>query len=89
MERENMELYEEVRENVAAQDRAEVKTAEIFAFFDEVRLHVAAVVAVLSALGSDLCNFGFAFTDLCKMEGSSFGGYASVDAVDCGDSERC
>ncbi|KAF8487083.1 hypothetical protein DFH94DRAFT_13594 [Russula ochroleuca] len=36
MERENMELYEEVRENVAAQDRAEVKTAEIFAFFDEI-----------------------------------------------------
>ena len=31
-----MELYQEVRENVAAQDRADAKTAEIFAFFDEV-----------------------------------------------------
>ena len=36
MEKENMELYEEVQENVAAQNRADTKTAEIFAFFDEV-----------------------------------------------------
>lgn len=31
-----MELYQEVQENVAAQNRADAKTAEIFAFFDEV-----------------------------------------------------
>ena len=50
MEKENMELYQEVQENVAAQNRADAKTAEIFAFFDEVR---AAVVAVLPTVGSD------------------------------------
>ena len=32
-----MELYREMQENVAAQDQADAKTAEIFAFFDEVR----------------------------------------------------
>ena len=36
MEKENMELYQEVRENVEAQDQADAKTAEIFGFFDEV-----------------------------------------------------
>jgi len=36
MEKENMELYQGVQENVAAQNRADEKTAEIFAFFDEV-----------------------------------------------------
>jgi len=36
MEKENMELYQEVRENVEAQDRADAKTAEIFGFFDEI-----------------------------------------------------
>ncbi|KAI0299015.1 hypothetical protein B0F90DRAFT_657741 [Multifurca ochricompacta] len=36
MERENTELYREVQENVAARDRADTKTAEIFAFFDEI-----------------------------------------------------
>ncbi|KAF8494446.1 hypothetical protein F5888DRAFT_659999 [Russula emetica] len=36
MEKENMELYKEVQENVAAQNRADAKTAEIFAFFDEI-----------------------------------------------------
>ena len=36
MEKENMELYQEMRENVEAQDRADAKTAEIFGFFDEV-----------------------------------------------------
>jgi hypothetical protein len=48
MERENMELYQEVQENVAAQNRADPKTAEIFAFFEEVWMaSCAAVVAVL------------------------------------------
>jgi hypothetical protein len=37
MEKENMELYHEVQENVAVQEAADAKTAEIFAFFDEVR----------------------------------------------------
>ncbi|KAH8979519.1 hypothetical protein EDB83DRAFT_2494169, partial [Lactarius deliciosus] len=37
MKKENMELYDQVQENVAAQERTEAKTAEIFAFFDEVR----------------------------------------------------
>jgi hypothetical protein len=32
-----MELYREVQENVAVKDQADGKTAEIFAFFDEVR----------------------------------------------------
>jgi hypothetical protein len=50
MEKENMELYQDVQENVAAQNRADAKTAEIFAFFDEV---CAAVVAVLPTVGSD------------------------------------
>ncbi|KAH9988893.1 hypothetical protein BJV77DRAFT_722323 [Russula vinacea] len=36
MEKENMELHEEVRENVAAQERADAKAAEIFAFFDDI-----------------------------------------------------
>jgi hypothetical protein len=35
-----MELYREVQENVVAQDRADTKAAEIFAFFDEVRVFV-------------------------------------------------
>jgi hypothetical protein len=37
VERENTELYREVQENVAVQGKADAKTAEIFAFFDEVR----------------------------------------------------
>ncbi|KAI9454228.1 hypothetical protein BJY52DRAFT_1285243 [Lactarius psammicola] len=36
MEKENMELYDRVQENVAAQERTDAKTAEMFAFFDEV-----------------------------------------------------
>ncbi|KAH9003622.1 hypothetical protein EDB86DRAFT_2798805 [Lactarius hatsudake] len=36
MKKENMELYDQVQENVAAQERTEAKTAEIFAFFDEI-----------------------------------------------------
>ncbi|KAI0277855.1 hypothetical protein BGY98DRAFT_977016 [Russula aff. rugulosa BPL654] len=36
MEKENMELYQEVQGNVAAQNRADTKTAEIFSFFDEI-----------------------------------------------------
>ncbi|KAH9976781.1 hypothetical protein BGW80DRAFT_1167345 [Lactifluus volemus] len=36
LEKENMELYREVQENVAVKDQADGKTAEIFAFFDEV-----------------------------------------------------
>ena len=36
MERENMELYSEIQEHEAAQERTEARTAEIFAFFDEV-----------------------------------------------------
>lgn len=31
-----MELYREMQDNVVAQERADAKTAEIFAFFDEV-----------------------------------------------------
>ena len=47
-----MELYQEVQENVAAQNRADAKTAEIFAFFDEVCMaSCAAFVAVLPAVG--------------------------------------
>ncbi|KAH9034513.1 glycoside hydrolase [Lactarius pseudohatsudake] len=46
MKKENMELYDQVQENVAAQERTEAKTAEIFAFFDEVR--AKPYVAVLS-----------------------------------------
>lgn len=48
-----MELYHEVQENVAAQNRADAKTAEIFAFFDEVGHRVAVVVAVLPTVESD------------------------------------
>lgn len=83
MEKENMELYHEVQENVAAQNRADAKTAEIFAFFDEVGHRVAAVVAVCYRL-SDLTvtTSRFVFTDLCQVEGTPFGGYASVDAID-------
>ncbi|KAN0141850.1 hypothetical protein V8E53_000312 [Lactarius tabidus] len=36
MERENMELYREIQEHEAAQERTEARTAEIFAFFDEI-----------------------------------------------------
>jgi hypothetical protein len=36
MEKENMELYREMEENVAAQEQADAKAAEIFVFFDEV-----------------------------------------------------
>ena len=52
MEKENMELHEEVRENVAAQERADAKAAEIFAFFDEVRASCFVCCACGSALGS-------------------------------------
>jgi hypothetical protein len=53
-----MELYQEVQENVAAQNRADAKTAEIFAFFDEV-WHC---VAVLPTVGSDqYCITGCCF----------------------------
>jgi hypothetical protein len=41
MERVNTELYREVQENVAVQDQADAKTAEIFAFLDEVSAHFA------------------------------------------------
>ena len=37
MEKDNVELCSQVQENVAAQDRTDAKTAEIFALFDEVR----------------------------------------------------
>jgi hypothetical protein len=37
LEKENTELYHEVKENVAVQDQADGKAAEIFTFFDEVR----------------------------------------------------
>lgn len=86
MEKENMELYQEVQENVAAQNRADTKTAEIFAFFDEVWIAscTAAVAVLPPTVGSD----HHWFTDLRQVEGTSFGGYASVDAVDRGDSER-
>ena len=43
-----------------------------------------AVVALLLAA----LTLSVAFTDLRKVEGTSFGGYASVDAVNCRDSER-
>ncbi|KAI0297903.1 hypothetical protein BC826DRAFT_134216 [Russula brevipes] len=36
MEKENMELYREMEENVAAHEQADARAAEIFAFFDEV-----------------------------------------------------
>ena len=49
----------------------------------------AAVVAVLLTIGSDLYGIiGVTFTDLSQVEGTPFGGYASVDVVDCRDSER-
>ena len=48
MEKENMELYGQVQENVAAQDRTDAKTAEIFAFFDEVRGEQPCTLAVCS-----------------------------------------
>ena len=90
MEKENMELYQELQENVAAQNRADTKTAEIFAFFDEVWHHVLRLwqcyrMSVLTSTAS----LAVGFTDLRKVEGTSLGGYASVDAIDCRDSERC
>ena len=49
MEKENMELYDQVQENVAAQERTDAKTAEMFAFFDEVRaITLCPSLAVLS-----------------------------------------
>ncbi len=45
----------------------------------------AAVVAVLPTVGADRYGMAVAFTGLRQVEGTSFGGYASVDAVDCGD----
>ena len=44
----------------------------------------AAVAAVLLVA----LTLTIAVTDLRKVEGTSLGGYASVDAVDCRDSER-
>lgn len=58
MEKENMELYQEVQENMAAQSRADAKTAEIFAFFDEV---CAVVVAVLPTVGFHQYGIGCCF----------------------------
>jgi hypothetical protein len=86
MEKENMELYQEVQGNVAAQNRADAKTAEIFAFFDEVcaRLWQCYRPSVLTSTAP----LAVVFSDLRKVEGTSFGGHASVDAVDCRDSER-
>lgn len=83
-----MELYQEVQENVAAQNRADDKTAEIFAFFDEVWHRVLRLWQCyrLSALTGTALTVAFA--DLCQVEGTPFGGYASVDPVDCRDSER-
>ena len=81
MEKQNMELYQEVRENVAAQERADAKTAEIFAFFDEV-------LRLWQCFRFSALTLAAAFTDLRKVEGTSFGGYASVDTVDCRNSER-
>jgi hypothetical protein len=48
-------------------------------------------VAVLPTVGSDqygIIDLIVVFTDLRQVEGTPFGGYASLDAVDCRDSER-
>jgi hypothetical protein len=89
MEKENTGLYQEVQENVAAQNRADDKTAEIFAFFDEV-WHRVLRLWQYYRLGTDQYGIiGCCFhTDLRQVEGTSSGGYASVDALDCRDSER-
>ncbi|KAF8267753.1 hypothetical protein EI94DRAFT_1579993 [Lactarius quietus] len=36
MEKENTELYSQIKENEAAEERTEARIAEIFAFFDEI-----------------------------------------------------
>ena len=49
MEKENMELYSQIQEHEAAQERTETRTAEIFAFFDEVSANaLSPSLAVLS-----------------------------------------
>jgi hypothetical protein len=48
-----MELYSEIQEHEAAQERTEARTAEIFAFFDEVSAN-ALCPAVLSQTDSCL-----------------------------------
>jgi len=87
-----MELYREVRENAATQDGADTKAAEIFAFFDEVRVRCASSrlpgCGGLVAIGFPMLIYIAISTGLREMEGASFGGCAGVDDVDCRDSER-
>ncbi len=73
MEKENMELYDQVQENVAAQERTDAKTAEMFAFFDEVR-----AITLCPSLAADLR----------EMAGTATGRRADVDAFDCRDTKR-
>ena len=84
-----MELYQEVQENVAAQNRADAKTAELFAFFDEVCSVLQQWQCYRLSVLTSTASLAVAFTGLRQVEGTSFGGYASLDAVDCRDSERC
>jgi hypothetical protein len=82
MERENMELYSEIQEHEAAQERTEARTAEIFAFFDEVSVN-ALCPAVLFRLTHA------SWSDIREMAGTATGGPAVVDASDCRGTKCC
>lgn len=71
-----MELYDEIQEHEAAQERTEARTAEIFAFFDEVSVN-ALCPAMTHA----------SWSDLREMGGIATRGPAIVDTFDGGDAE--
>jgi hypothetical protein len=88
LEKENRELGREILENEAAQELTNAKAAEIFAFLDEVSLaswHRFVPWSVGAGLIMGVTPF--TFTGLREMEGAPCGGCASVDTVDCRDSE--
>jgi hypothetical protein len=74
-----MELYGQIKEHEVAQARTEARTAEIFAFFDEVRL---------CPVPRHCCTLRFAcLSDLREMAGTATGRCADVDAFDGRDTE--
>ena len=84
MEQENMELCGQVQENVAAQDLADTKTAEIFGFFDEVRGEPTLCPSLAVCSRTEWS----AGSDLREMAGTATRRRANVDAFDGRDPKR-
>jgi len=77
MERENMKLHREVQENVAEEEQTDAKTAEIFAFFDEVGFGFVALLRIVHIhlptsffsvpIAWVVCPFPFVYAVCCAV----------------------